>query len=139
MRILCLDIGTKRIGVAISDESGVLAQAKEVIERTDDSKAITRVMELSDEFKVGLVVVGLPVNMNGTMGIRAKDSSCFAEKIKKKTNLSVKMWDERLSTKEVEKVLIKASVSRKKRKKVIDKLAAQIILQGYLDSKGQFQ
>ncbi len=112
-----------------------MAQGKEVIKRISDANTIARINELAHEFGVKLVIIGLPVNMNGTMGPRASDSSLFAEKIKKETGLSVKMWDERLSTREVEKVLIKGSVSRKKRKKVIDKLAAQIILQGYLDSK----
>ncbi|MFH1799082.1 MAG: Holliday junction resolvase RuvX [Candidatus Omnitrophota bacterium] len=130
-----LDIGTKNIGVALSDGLSIIAQGKEVIKRTDDSAAIARIEEIVDEFRVKEIIVGLPVNMNGTMGPRAEDSSCFAEKLKKKTALSVKMWDERLSTKEVEAVLIKGSVSRKKRKRIIDKLAAQIILQGYLDSK----
>ncbi|NQT33275.1 MAG: Holliday junction resolvase RuvX [Candidatus Omnitrophica bacterium] len=135
MRILGLDIGTKNIGVAVSDETGMLAQGREVVKRTSDDAAIDRIVEIITEYGAGEVVVGLPINMDGTEGPRAEDSIRFSEKLKKKMSLPVKLWDERLSTVEAESILIKGDVSRKKRKKVIDKLAAQIILQGYLDSR----
>ncbi|MFH1305846.1 MAG: Holliday junction resolvase RuvX [Candidatus Omnitrophota bacterium] len=135
MRIMGLDIGTKNIGVAVSDETCLLAQAREVIKRTSDEAAIKNVERLADEYNVGVVVVGLAINMNGTHGPRAEDSIKFSEKLKKALPITVKLWDERLSTKEAESVLLAGDVSRKKRKKVIDKLAAQIILQGYLDSE----
>ena len=134
MRIMGLDLGTKNIGVALSDESGVLARGKEVIARRSDRRAIARIREILDEFEVGEIVVGLPLNMNGTTGERAEDSVKFAEMLKEQTHVPVRLWDERLSTKEAESVMIKADLSRRKRKKIVDKLAAQIILQGYLDS-----
>lgn len=134
MRIMGLDLGTKNIGVALSDESGVLAQGKEVVRRTSDDAAMARIKEIAREFKVKEIVVGLPVKMDGTMGERAEDSKTFAEMLKKRAKLPVKLWDERLSTKEAEDIMIKADVTRAKRKKAIDKLAAQIILQNYLDS-----
>ena len=135
MRIMGLDLGTKRIGVALSDEMCILAQGRDAIARISDDKAIDRIKEIVDEFGVGHIVVGLPVNMNGTEGERALDSRRFGEKLKESTGLSVAFWDERFSTKEVEDMLIKASVRRDKRKKVIDKMAAQVILQSYLDSR----
>ena len=129
-----LDIGTKNIGVALSDETGMIAQGKEVIRRSSDMDAINRISDIAGEFDVKKIVVGLPIHMNATVGERAQDSMKFAEKLKANTGLPVELWDERLSTKEAEDILIEASVSRKKRKQVIDKLAAQVILQGYLDS-----
>ncbi len=135
MRIMGLDIGTKRIGVAVSDETGTLAQGKGVVQRTTDKEAIDQIKESITENKVGEVVIGLPLNMDGSKGERAEDSEGFARILRGETGLPVKLWDERLSTKEVEAVLISADVSRSKRKKVTDKLAAQIILQSYLDRR----
>ena len=135
MRILGLDIGTKNIGVALSDESATSAQARGVILRKSDALAITGICDLVREFKVDEVVIGLPINMNGTHGPRAEDSEKFAERLGEILEIEVNLWDERLSTKEMEDVLISALVRRKKRKGVIDKLAAQIILQGYLDNR----
>jgi putative Holliday junction resolvase len=134
MRIMGLDLGTKNIGVALSDESGVLAQGKEVIHRTSNKQAIARILEILDEFKVKEIVVGLPLNMDGTMGERAKDSVKFVEMLKERIRMPVKLWDERLSTREAEAIMLEAAVKRAKRRKVVDKLAAQIILQSYLDS-----
>ena len=133
MRIMALDIGTKRVGVALSDELYLIAHSREVIQRTSDRAVISRLEEIVDECGVAEIVVGLPVRLDSTLGERARDSMRFAEKIKKYIKLPVKLWDERFSTKEAELVLLEASVTRRKRKKVIDKLAAQIILQGYLD------
>ena len=131
-----LDVGTKNIGVALSDETGTLARGVEVVQRKSKTAAVARIREIVKEFNVREIVVGLPVNMNGTLGERALDSRKFAELLKQKTGLPVEFWDERLSTKEAEANLIKASVSRGKRKRIVDRLAAQIILQGYLDSRG---
>ncbi|MBL7072507.1 MAG: Holliday junction resolvase RuvX [Candidatus Omnitrophica bacterium] len=133
MRIMGLDIGSKKIGVALSDQTGQIASASEVISRKSDSVAICRIKQIAEEFNVKKIVVGLPVNMDGSYGPSAKMSEKFAEKIKKEIEIDICFWDERLSTKEAENIMISASVSRKKRKGVIDKLAAQIILQGYLD------
>ena len=134
MRIIGIDLGEKNIGIALSDQTGVIAQGKEVVRRTSDKQVIARIREILDEFKVKEIIVGLPINMDGTIGERAEDSIKFVQMLKKQINLPVKLWDERLSTKEVESVMIEAGVTRKKRKKLKDKLAAQIILQGYLDS-----
>lgn len=131
MRILGLDIGTKRIGVAITDELGIIAQPLETVDATN----IQRIMDLIEEYKVGELVVGLPLNMDGSQGPKAKEVIALVDSLKKKLSIPVKMWDERLTTIEVERHLISADVSRKKRKKSIDKLAAQLILRSYLDSK----
>ncbi len=129
-----MDLGTKNIGVALSDESGTLAQGKEVVRRASNRQVIARIREMLDEFNVAEIVVGLPLNMDGTMGERAKDSVKFADMLKEQTRVPVKLWDERLSTKEAENTMMEAAVRRGKRKKVVDKIAAQIILQSYLDS-----
>ncbi len=134
MRVMGLDIGTRRIGVAVSDEIGIIATGREVIPRKSNEFALGRIKEMLEEYNVLKIVVGLPVNMDATEGERADDSRRFAALLEENTGLSVELWDERLSTKEAEDMMIKADTSRAKRKKVIDKIAAQIILQGYLDS-----
>jgi len=135
MRVLGLDIGTKNIGVAISDETCVLAQGKEVISRKSNKQVVERIKDIVEEFHVKKIVVGLPINMNRTKGVRARDSEKFAEKLKENVFADVILWDERLSTKEAEDIMIEGSLSRAKRKKIVDKFAAQIMLQNYLDSK----
>jgi len=132
MRILAFDIGEKRIGVAISDELGITAQGLETIERKD---SLDKIKGLVSEREVGEIVVGLPLNMNGSKGPRANDALNFAEELRKELGIEVKLWDERMSTLEVERLMIQGDVSRKKRKKKIDKLAAQVILQSYLTAK----
>ncbi|MDP8298408.1 MAG: Holliday junction resolvase RuvX [Candidatus Tantalella remota] len=134
MRVMGLDIGTKRIGVAVSDETGTIATGREVVQRKSTEFAVGRIREIVEEYNVQKIVVGLPVNMDGTEGERADDSRRFAGRLEEETDLAVELWDERLSTKEAEDIMIKADTSRAKRKMVIDKIAAQIILQGYLDS-----
>jgi len=132
-----LDIGTKNIGLAISDEMGMIAQGRSCIRRTSNLKAVKEIKAAIEKEDVGKIVVGLPLNMDGTEGERARDSRMFAELLKKETGIMPELWDERLSTKEAQDIMIAADISRKKRKKVIDQLSAQIILQGYLDSKGE--
>ena len=134
MRVMGLDIGTKRIGVAVSDETGTIATGREVVQRKSTEFAVGRIREIVEEYNVQKIVVGLPVNMDGTEGERADDSRRFAGRLEEETDLAVELWDERLSTKEAEDIMRKADTSRAKRKMVIDKIAAQIILQGYLDS-----
>ncbi|MBU0570479.1 MAG: Holliday junction resolvase RuvX [Candidatus Omnitrophica bacterium] len=134
-RVMALDVGTKRIGVAVSDEIGMLAQARGYIERLNDRKAVEEIHLAAEKDDVGKIVIGLPINMDGTSGERACDSRRFAGRVKDATCIPVVLWDERLSTKEAERVMLSADVSRKKRKEAIDKLAAQIILQGYLDAR----
>ncbi|MBE2974747.1 Holliday junction resolvase RuvX [Priestia megaterium] len=137
MRVLGLDVGTKTIGVAVSDEMGWTAQGIETIKIADEQmeQSYPRLQQLIDEYSVEKIVVGLPKNMNGTIGPRGEACIEFADNVKEKFNIETMMWDERLSTMAAERVLLSADVSRKKRKKVIDKMAAVMILQGYLDSK----
>lgn len=129
-----LDVGDKTIGVAVSDLLGLTAQGVETIKRTGNKVAINRLRELISEKNVTKLVVGLPKNMNGTLGPQGEKVLSFVDKIKDKIDIEVVLWDERLTTVAAEKMLISADVSRKKRKKVIDKIAAVYILQGYLDS-----
>ncbi len=137
MRVMGLDVGSKTVGVAISDELGWTAQGIETV-RIDEEQGvfrIDRIAELVKEYEVGKVVVGFPKNMNNTVGPRGEASISYAKMIEEDLNLPTVLWDERLSTMAAERLLLEADVSRKKRKKVIDKMAAVMILQGYLDSQ----
>lgn len=134
MRIMGLDVGDKRIGIALSDLMGWTAQGLETLERINTKKDLQRLEEIVKENQVHKIVVGLPKNMNGTLGPQSEKVQKFAEGLKKRTNLEIIYWDERLSTVAAERSLIQADVSRKKRKTVIDKVAATYILQNYLDS-----
>lgn len=137
MRIMGLDYGTKTVGVAISDPLGFTAQGIETIDRKEENKlrkTLARIEELIKEYQVETIVLGLPKNMNNTLGERAEKTLEFKEMLERRTGLSVVMWDERLTTVEAERTLIESSVRRENRKKYIDKIAAVIILQGYLDS-----
>ena len=133
MRIMSLDVGSRTIGIACSDALLMTAQGIETIRRTSLEKDFNRLQELIAEYEVHEVVVGMPKNMNGTKGERAEKTEEFVEKMKEVIDLPVTYWDERLSTVMAERQLIAADVSRKKRKSVIDKMAAVVILQGYLD------
>ncbi|MFT4412738.1 Holliday junction resolvase RuvX [Fredinandcohnia humi] len=137
MRVLGLDVGSKTIGVAVSDEMGWTAQGIETIKINEERQqfGLERLGEIIKQFEVESVVIGLPKNMNGTIGPRGEASQHFAQLVTKRFGLPVVLWDERLSTVAAERVLLSADVSRKKRKQVIDKMAAVMILQGYLDSK----
>lgn len=133
MRIMALDVGSRTIGIACSDALLMTAQGIETIRRTSLENDFNRLRELISEYEVHELVVGMPKNMNGTKGERAEKTEEFVEKMKAVIDLPVTFWDERLSTVMVERQLIAADVSRKKRKGVIDKMAAVVILQGYLD------
>lgn len=135
VRIMGLDLGDKTIGVAISDLLGWTAQGVEVIRKEGKNAMMQRLQELVDLHEVSKIVVGLPRNMDGTLGERAEKSKKFAQEIQQQLSLPVDLWDERLSTVAAEKMLIEADTRRKKRKKVIDKVAATIILQNYLDAQ----
>ncbi len=130
---MALDYGDKTIGVALSDALKITAQGKEVIRRTSWKEDFQRLDELIKDEEVERIVVGLPRNMNGTYGPRAEETLKFVEKLKNRLSIPIETWDERLSTAEAERTLIKGDISRQKRKQVIDKLAAVIILQGYLE------
>lgn len=134
MRIMGLDVGEKRIGVALSDLMKWTAQGYSVIQRKDLSSDLKEIKRICDENEVEEIVVGLPRNMNGTLGAKAEEIKELGDEISAYTKLKVKYWDERLSTVSAEKILLAADVSRRKRKEVIDKLAAVTILQNYLDS-----
>ena len=133
MRIMALDVGSRTIGIACSDALLMTAQGIETIRRTSLENDFNRLRELISEYEVHELVVGMPKNMNGTKGERAEKTEEFVEKMKAVIELPVTFWDERLSTVMAERQLIAADVSRKKRKSVIDKMAAVVILQGYLD------
>lgn len=135
MRWMGLDVGEKTVGVAVSDELGLTAQGVCTVERRSWAKDLAALGELAREHQVGTLVIGLPLNMDGTEGPRAKASRQFGERARAELGLPYELWDERLSTAEVQRVLIAADVSRKKRRKVVDKLAAQVILQGFLDAR----
>ena len=135
MRILALDLGEKRIGVAISDALNIIAQGEETIERKNDKDTINKIKELIERHDIKKIIVGMPINMNGTKGDKARYSEEFAAILKKETSISIELVDERLTTKQGERMLIEADVSRKKRKRSIDKIAAQLILQSYMDSR----
>lgn len=136
MRVMGLDVGLKTVGVAISDPLGFTAQGVEIIKINEEAKefGFDRLGELVKEYQVDKFVVGLPKNMNNTEGPRVEASKAYGDKIKEIFNLPVDYQDERLTTVQAERMLVEqADVSRDKRKKVIDKLAAQLILQNYLD------
>ena len=130
---MALDLGSRTIGIACSDALLMTAQGIETIRRTSLENDFNRLRELISEYEVHELVVGMPKNMNGTKGERAEKTEEFVEKMKAVIDLPVTFWDERLSTVMAERQLIAADVSRKKRKGVIDKMAAVVILQGYLD------
>lgn len=139
MRVMACDYGSKTIGIAVSDPFGWTAQGVEIIRRQEEealAASIERIKELIAEYEVEKIVVGLPKNMNNTSGERVEKTLEFIEKLKKKISLPVVTWDERLSTVGAERVLLEADLSRAKRKKVIDKMAAAYFLQGYLDAGG---
>lgn len=132
MRIMSLDVGSRTIGVACSDALLMTAQGIETIRRTSLVNDFQRLQELIETYEVHQLVVGMPKNMNGTKGDRAEKTEEFVHKMQEVIHVPVIFWDERLSTVMAEKSLIFADVSRKKRKLVIDKMAAVVILQGYL-------
>lgn len=133
MRALGLDVGEKRIGVAVSDPLGITAQGAGVIKREEIKKDLDEIAKFIEEYKADSVVVGMPFNMNGTKGKSAEIVDEFVENLRAAIKVPVEIYDERLSTKEGERFLISSGVSRKKRKKVIDTIAAQLVLQSYLD------
>ncbi len=137
-RILGLDVGSKTVGVAVSDPFGWTAQGLEII-RINEAKenfGIDRLGEIIDEYEVDRVVIGLPKNMDGTIGERAEASLAYGDLVIEQFNLPVEYEDERLTTAQANRMMIEeGDVSRRKRKKVIDKIAAMMILQNYLDRK----
>jgi len=132
-----LDVGSKTIGVAVSDELGLTAQGLKIIRRKSMEDDMRELCSIISQYMIEKIVVGLPINMDGTLGRQAETVLEWINRFKDRTSLPVETWDERLSTVEASKTLLEADLSRKKRKQVIDKLAAVLILQGYLDQIGR--
>lgn len=136
MRIMGLDFGSKTVGVAVSDPLLITAQGLEIIRRKEENKlrqTLARIEELIGEYEVGEIVLGLPKNMNDTLGVRAELSLKFKEKLERRTGLPVTMWDERLTTVAADRTMMEAGIRREHRKDYVDQIAASLILQGYLD------
>ncbi|MCY1591531.1 Holliday junction resolvase RuvX [Staphylococcus pettenkoferi] len=136
-KIIGLDVGSKTVGVAISDLMGWTAQGLDTlrIDEENGDLGIEKLVDIIDKEKVGTVIIGLPKNMNNSIGFRGEASLHYKETLQeRRPDLEIKTWDERLSTMAAERSLLEADLSRQKRKKVIDKMAAVFILQGYLDS-----
>ena len=137
MRIMGLDLGSKTVGVAVSDPLGITAQGVEIIRRESEDKlrrTLARIETLAKEYQVGKFVLGYPKNMNNTIGERAQKSEAFKEKLERRTGLPVILWDERLTTVAADNAMDEAGLSREKKKEYVDMIAASLILQGYLDS-----
>ena len=136
MRILGLDYGSKTVGVAVSDPLGFTAQGVEIIRRKSENKmrqTLARIEEMIAQYQVEEIVLGLPKNMNNTLGDRAEKSLELKETLERRTGLRVVMWDERLTTVSANRVLMETGVRRENRKEHVDEIAAVFILQGYLD------
>jgi putative Holliday junction resolvase len=133
MRTMGLDVGTHTIGVAISDELGITAQGLKTLKRRSMEDDLKEIATMIGQFEIEKIVVGLPKNMDGTLGKQAEFVLKWIKVLMDKIQVPVVTWDERLSTVGASKILLEADLSRRKRKKVIDKLAAVLILQGYLD------
>lgn len=136
MRILGLDLGSKTLGVAITDGLLLTAQGLEVIRRKEENKlrkTLARIEELVTEYQVEKIVLGYPKNMDGSVSKRCERSEDFAEKLRKRLNVEVILWDERLTTEAAHDIMIEAGVRREDREKVIDKVAAVFILEDYLN------
>lgn len=134
MRILCLDVGEKRIGIAMSDHTLQIALALKVYKRNSIDDDLKEFKKIVADYDIKEIVVGLPKNLNGTIGNKAKEVMGFAEEIEKYTLIPVVLWDERFSTNEANRIFEMAHITHKKRKPFIDTMASQIILQGYLDA-----
>ena len=137
VRILALDVGSKRIGLAVSDPLGITAQGLEVLIRKNPQADLERLVEVARQWGVQQIVVGLPRHMDGRLGSAAPQILELVEVLQKTLGVEVVTWEERLTTVEAERVLIQADVSRRRRRQVVDQLAAVLILQNYLDHRQQ--
>jgi putative Holliday junction resolvase len=135
MRFMGLDVGDRRIGIALSDEGASIASPRETLERKGTGKDVARLAELARREDVREIVVGMPFSLDGSMGPQAEKVTRFVEALRGAVELPVVTWDERLSTKGAERALLEADLSRSKRKSVVDRLAAALILQSYLDAR----
>ena len=135
-RYLGIDYGTKRIGLALSDEEGIIAFPLDVIENTGERKVIQEISRIVGEKAVSVIIVGMPLKLDGTRGPAAENVGRFIEAVKAALDLPVNVWDERLSTRIAERAMIEGGLSRQRRKQSLDQSTAQIILQSYLDAHG---
>jgi putative Holliday junction resolvase len=135
MRIMGLDLGSKTIGVAVSDPLTITAQVLTSIHRTTLEKDLEAIVRLAEEYQIQELIVGLPINMDGSRGGAVDRVETFIGQLEARLSLRIIPWDERLSTVAAERILLEGDLSRAKRRKVIDRLSAAIILQGYLDSR----
>jgi len=135
-RILALDLGKKRIGLALSDPLGISAQGLDTLQRSTIREDIAALAAIAREHQVQLVLLGHPLNMSGAEGRQAVYTRDFAQRLTERTGLAVRFWDERLTTKEAERVLKQSGISIEKRAKAVDRLAAVILLASYLDAGG---
>ena len=134
MRAMGLDVGTKTVGVALSDELGLTAQALTTVRRSGMRADLGELLLLIEAHQVSQLVVGLPLNMNGSESTSAQTARQLGDALAAKSGLAIEYWDERLSTVAADRILLEANLSRAKRRKVVDQLAAAIILQGWLDA-----
>ena len=142
MRWMGLDFGSKTVGVAVSDPLGLTAQPVEIVRRKSENKlrqTLARIEELIREYRVTELVLGFPKNMNNTLGERAAKSLEFKEMLERRTGLPVVMWDERLTTVEANRAMLEGKVRREERGRYVDAIAAVLILQGYLDRRGNLK
>jgi putative Holliday junction resolvase len=135
VRFLGLDVGEVRIGIAVSDETGLIARGLRTLQRVSWKQDLETLKALIEENQVGHIVVGRPLNLSGSQGVQADRVAAFVERLRAVTPIEISLWDERLSSSAAEKVLLEGGVQRGKRKQIIDKLAAVIILQGFLDHR----
>lgn len=135
MRALGIDLGTKTIGLAVTDELGITAQPLKTIARRGPQKDITALREITEEYGIDRIVLGLPLNMDGTEGPRAQATRLFGTSLESSIKVAVIYWDERLTTVAAQRVLLEADVSRQKRRTVIDTVAATLILEGWLSAQ----
>ena len=133
-RILGLDLGSRTIGVSVSDPLGYTAQGITTIRRKKIENDVEEIKKICIEYSVELIVMGLPKNMDGTIGTQCEKVYSFSEILKKEVNIDIEYWDERLTTVAATRAMLEADLSRSKRKKIVDKIASTYILQGYLDS-----
>lgn len=134
-RVLALDFGQRRIGLAVSDPLGLTAQGLPTLERKNKRSDFGALRKLADEYEAAVLLVGHPLNMSGAAGPQAQNAQEFARELERQTGRNVVLWDERLTTREAQRVLVESGVSQKKRSAAIDRLSAVLLLQSYLDQK----
>lgn len=133
-RLLGIDLGDKTVGVSLSDTTWIIASPYQTLKRQSDQQTLTQLQSILQDFKIGAIVMGYPLNMNGSAGPQSQKVMKFAEKLLEHQDIPLLLWDERLSTAAVTRTMISADISRQKQKQAVDKLAASFILQGVLDA-----